>query len=113
MRHQQRKLILFSQKLEKKRDEDKKEISRLSDTILDFKKQLSNSQVELTNAAERRNVAEKESLSLRLELQQMLDEAQMSDTKRNVVQEEKLLRFKEREAQHLAVIEEQKTNILV
>ena len=113
MKKQQRKLILFSQKLETKRDEEKKEICRLNEINKKLKIEISESKIEINQAAERRNNAEKESLSLRLELQQMLDEAQMSDTKKNIIQEEKIITLRDREQQNLTTIEQQKTIILV
>ena len=103
VKRSQKKLILFCQKLEMKRDEDKKAFKGLEDELVTMREEIEDKQAEMAQAVERRQQAESECLSLRLELQQMLDEAQMSDTKRDVIREQKMLQYRDQEA-HLNTI---------
>merc|ERR1712126_70445 len=107
----QKKLILFCQKLEMKRDEDKKAFKGLEDGLVTMREEIEDKEAEMAQAVERRQQAESECLSLRLELQQMLDEAQMSDTKRDVIREQKMLQYRDQEAHLNTIIGQQKAEL--
>jgi len=111
VKRSQKKLILFCQKLEMKRDEDKKAFKGLEDELVTMREEIEDKQAEMAQAVERRQQAESECLSLRLELQQMLDEAQMSDTKRDVIREQKMLQYRDQEAHLNTIIGQQKAEL--
>jgi len=73
--------------------------------------EIEDKEAEMAQAVERRQQAESECLSLRLELQQMLDEAQMSDTKRDVIREQKMLQYRDQEAHLNTIIGQQKAEL--
>jgi len=91
----QRKLVLFCQKLEAKRAEDKAEIERVHVCVETLQQAARQHEDEAQVAVAEKDKSEKECLTLRLELQQLLDEAQMSDSKRSIAHEERFIKQRE------------------
>ena len=93
----QQKLVLFCQKLEQKRKVEKSheqqlrnEIEKLNSTLTEKTSQID--QLECEKARH-----DEEAIALRFQIQHMLDEAQLCDTKNHVLSQEKICEISQKE----------------
>lgn len=84
----QQKLVLFCQKIENKRKEEKQNDQLLKSQIKKLNNTLNEKSSAIGKLEADKNRQEEETIVLRFEIQQMLDEAQMCDTKNTVVSKE-------------------------
>lgn len=104
-------MVLFCQKLEAKRAEDKAELERHHVCIETLQQATRQHEDEAQVAIAEKNKSEQECLQLRLELQQLLDEAQMSDSKRSIAHEERFIKQREQTVKMEMTMRQQETQL--